>query len=87
MRLLVFFGSKYLCEALFSKLAYIKNKYRSKLTDVHTKQLLVVAVAETPGAILLLLLHYKAQFCILIYTFRLMMEIFNIETQKKPVTR
>ncbi|XP_076825048.1 general transcription factor II-I repeat domain-containing protein 2-like [Clavelina lepadiformis] len=37
------FGSTYVCEALFSKMIRIKNKYRSRLTDDHLKQLLHTA--------------------------------------------
>ena len=46
MGLLNLFGSSYLCESLFSKLAFIKNKYRSQITDERIKQLLMVASAE-----------------------------------------
>jgi hypothetical protein len=46
MGLLVMFGSSYACESLFSKLAFIKNKYRSQITDEHIKQLLVLASSE-----------------------------------------
>ncbi|XP_076820935.1 general transcription factor II-I repeat domain-containing protein 2-like [Clavelina lepadiformis] len=37
------FGSTYVCEALFSKMIRIKNKYRNRLTDDHLKQLLHTA--------------------------------------------
>ena len=37
------FGSSYVCEALFSKMVRIKNRYRNRLTDDHLKQLLRTA--------------------------------------------
>lgn len=36
------FGSTYLCEQTFSKMNYIKSKYRSRLTDENLKCILKV---------------------------------------------
>ena len=35
-----------MCESLFSKLTFIKNSYRSTLTNEHTKHLLQLAVSK-----------------------------------------
>ncbi|XP_067932979.1 general transcription factor II-I repeat domain-containing protein 2B-like [Watersipora subatra] len=41
-----FFGTTYLCESMFSKLTFIKSRYRSVLTEEHTQKLLSVAVTK-----------------------------------------
>ncbi|XP_022181893.1 general transcription factor II-I repeat domain-containing protein 2B-like [Myzus persicae] len=46
--ILTFFGSTYLCEAAFSKLTFIKNKYRNRLSDVHLDDLLRLSTSNTP---------------------------------------
>jgi hypothetical protein len=43
MKIESFFGSTYLCETLFSSMAVIKNKYRSRLTDDNLDNCLRVA--------------------------------------------
>jgi len=35
IKLATMFGSSYIQETLFSKITYLKNKYRSRLTDFH----------------------------------------------------
>ncbi|GFQ66639.1 general transcription factor II-I repeat domain-containing protein 2 [Trichonephila clavata] len=40
------FGTTYLCEKTFSKMKYIKNVYRSKLTDEHLKSLLILGTSK-----------------------------------------
>ncbi|GFQ74060.1 general transcription factor II-I repeat domain-containing protein 2B [Trichonephila clavata] len=40
------FGTTYLCEKTFSKMKYIKNVYRSKLTDEHLKSLLIIGTSK-----------------------------------------
>jgi len=37
------FGSTYICEALFSKINFLKNKYRTELTDSHLEDTLRVS--------------------------------------------
>ena len=46
IKLMTLFGSTYMCESLFSKLTFIKNIYRSTLTNEHTKHLLQLAVSK-----------------------------------------
>ncbi|MBN3322180.1 GTD2A protein, partial [Atractosteus spatula] len=36
------FASTYLCEQTFSKMKYVKPKYRTSLTDEHLKQILIL---------------------------------------------
>lgn len=40
------FGSTYRCELAFSSLTFIKNKYRNKLSDVHTSELLKASITD-----------------------------------------
>ena len=42
------FGSTYLCEQLFSRMKYIKNRYRTSLLDVHLSDLLRVSTSQFP---------------------------------------
>lgn len=46
--LLTFFGSTYLCESSFSKMKYIKNLYRNKLTDSHLDDVIRLACSDKP---------------------------------------
>ena len=34
------FGSTYICEQVFSRMKYVKSKYRTRLTDLHLKSVL-----------------------------------------------
>lgn len=45
--ILTFFESTYLCEATFSKLSFIKNKFRNRLTDEHLDDLLRLSKTKT----------------------------------------
>ena len=40
------FGSTYRCEKLFSTMKYAKNKYRSRLTDDHLYDILIITDSE-----------------------------------------
>ncbi|PNF43698.1 hypothetical protein B7P43_G14619 [Cryptotermes secundus] len=40
------FGTTYMCEQTFSKMKYIKSKYRANLSDEHLKSLLVISVSK-----------------------------------------
>ena len=40
------FGSTYVCEKLFSKMKYTKNKHRARLTDEHLNDCLLLASSE-----------------------------------------
>ncbi|GFQ71051.1 proteinral transcription factor ii-i repeat domain-containing protein 2a [Trichonephila clavata] len=40
------FGTTNFCEKTFSKMKYIKNVYRSKLTDEHLKSLLIIGTSK-----------------------------------------
>ena len=42
-RIASLFGSTYTCEAFFSKMKYIKNKYRTNLTDNHNQDVLRIS--------------------------------------------
>ncbi|XP_009861644.2 general transcription factor II-I repeat domain-containing protein 2B-like [Ciona intestinalis] len=46
MKLLVLFGSTYICEQTFSTMNINKTKLRSNLTDVHVQSLLRVATSD-----------------------------------------
>ena len=46
-KILSLFGSTYLCEATFSKMKFIKNKNRTRISNVHLEQLLRLAVTTT----------------------------------------
>lgn len=44
------FGSTYVCEKIFSNLNYIKNKYRTSLTEQHISDLLLLSTSDlTPN--------------------------------------
>lgn len=40
------FGSTYICEQTFSKMNFVKSKYRSKLSDEHLKSILVIGTSK-----------------------------------------
>lgn len=40
------FGSTYLCEQTFSKMKYIKSKYRTALSDKHLKSILLIGTSK-----------------------------------------
>eukprot|EP00102_Acyrthosiphon_pisum_P016426 XP_008187389.1 PREDICTED: general transcription factor II-I repeat domain-containing protein 2B-like [Acyrthosiphon pisum] len=42
INLATMFGSTYICEASFSKINFLKNKYRTKLTDSHLEDTLSI---------------------------------------------
>jgi len=44
LRLLAMFGSTYHCESSFSTLNYIKNKYRSRLTNANVQNMMRLAL-------------------------------------------
>jgi len=46
MKMIVCFGSTYICEFTFSKMSYIKNKYRNTLTDDHLQDILRLSSTE-----------------------------------------
>ena len=46
VRILSMFGSTYVCESGFSRMNFIKNKYRSALTDAHLLQLMRIAMTD-----------------------------------------
>ncbi|CAI6361968.1 unnamed protein product [Macrosiphum euphorbiae] len=43
INLATMFGSTYICEASFSKINFLKNKYRTKLTDSHLEDTLRIS--------------------------------------------
>lgn len=50
LKLLTLFGSTYICEAAFSKMKFIKNKFRSRLTTEHLQDLMSIACTNfTPN--------------------------------------
>lgn len=46
--ILVLFGSTYVCEAAFSKMKYLKSKYRSRLTDCNLESCLRLMLSTLP---------------------------------------
>ncbi|XP_067939640.1 general transcription factor II-I repeat domain-containing protein 2-like [Watersipora subatra] len=46
MKFLSMFGSTYLCESLFSRMTYVKNKYQTRLTDSHLCDILRTSVTN-----------------------------------------
>ena len=46
LKILSMFGSKYVCESVFSTLKHVKSKHPSLLIDTHVKELLRVATRE-----------------------------------------
>ena len=45
-RLISIYGSTYRCEQLFSRMAFVKNKYRSRLTDDHLADILHISASQ-----------------------------------------
>lgn len=43
IQLAIMFGSTYICETLFFKMAFLMNKYRSRLTDLHIENILRIS--------------------------------------------
>ncbi|CAI6359076.1 unnamed protein product [Macrosiphum euphorbiae] len=43
LKLVCRFGSTYICEKSFSRMTFIKNKYRTKLTNSHLKNLMLLS--------------------------------------------
>ncbi|KAL4082394.1 hypothetical protein QTP88_029992 [Uroleucon formosanum] len=50
-KILCFFASTYVCESTFSKLKFIKNKYRSRLTNENVENILRISVSSQPANI------------------------------------
>ena len=50
-RMICMFGSTYRCEQCFSKLKFIKNKFRTSLTDEHMLDCLRTATCNVDGLI------------------------------------
>lgn len=46
LNLITMFGSTYICESSFSKMNFLKNKYRSRLTDSHLEDSLRIACSQ-----------------------------------------
>lgn len=46
LKLLTLFGSTYVCEAAFSKMNFIKNKFRNRLADEHLQELMRIACSS-----------------------------------------
>ena len=46
LRITSFFGSTWLCESTFSSMKYLKNKYRSRITDSNLDSSLRAAVSN-----------------------------------------
>ena len=40
------FGTTYMCEQTFSRMKYLKSKYRANLSDDHLQSLLVIGVTD-----------------------------------------
>lgn len=41
-----FFGSTFKCEETFSKLKFVKSKYKSSLSDEHLKYILMIGTTK-----------------------------------------
>lgn len=50
-KILCIFASTYVCESTFSKLKFIKNKYRSRLTSENVENILRISVSSQPANI------------------------------------
>jgi len=50
-KILCVFASTYVCESTFSKLKFIKNKYRSRLTSENVENILRISVSSQPANI------------------------------------
>ena len=45
-RYISMFGSKYRCEQVFSRMGYVKNKFRTRLTDLHRADILHISTSD-----------------------------------------
>ncbi|GAB1869456.1 General transcription factor II-I repeat domain-containing protein 2A [Camponotus japonicus] len=59
---LTMFGSTYVCEATFSKMNYVKNKFRSRLTDRHLEDCLIAATTSYNPEFTKIIKDSKSQF-------------------------
>ena len=50
-KIMCVFASTYVCESTFSKLKFIKNKYRSRLTSENVENILRISVSSQPANI------------------------------------
>lgn len=55
------FGSTYVCEKVFSSLTYVKNKYRTSLTEQHISDLLLLSTSDLKPNIKKLLQQKQCQ--------------------------
>jgi len=46
VKMCTMFGSTYVCESAFSKMNYIKNKFRSRLTSEHLQMMMKIATTN-----------------------------------------
>ncbi|KAJ8718896.1 hypothetical protein PYW07_016452 [Mythimna separata] len=63
MKLLTLFGSTYICEAAFSKMIFIKNKFRSQLTNEHLQDLMTIACTNYTPNFRQIVHNRKNHFC------------------------
>ncbi|KAI6655798.1 General transcription factor II-I repeat domain-containing protein 2-like [Oopsacas minuta] len=61
-RIASLFGSTYTCEAFFSKMKYIKNKYRTNLTDDHLQDVLRISSTDMKPNIDSILIQQQKQY-------------------------
>ncbi|KAI6661857.1 General transcription factor II-I repeat domain-containing protein 2-like [Oopsacas minuta] len=61
-RIASLFGSTYTCEAFFSKMKYIKNKYRTNLTDDHLQDVLRISSTDMKPNIDGILIQQQKQY-------------------------
>uniref|UniRef100_A0A8D8VSJ7 EPM2A-interacting protein 1 n=1 Tax=Cacopsylla melanoneura TaxID=428564 RepID=A0A8D8VSJ7_9HEMI len=61
------FSSTYLCESSFSHMKFIKNKYRSRMTDAHLQNCIRMAVTNYPPNIEIIFSHIGQQGCKILY--------------------
>lgn len=59
---LTMFGSTYVCEAAFSKMNYVKNKFQSRLTDRHLEDCLIAATTSYNPEFTKIIKDSKSQF-------------------------
>ena len=60
-RILVMFGSTYICESAFSNMKFIKNPHRSRLTDEHMDAILRIALSSFDPRFSLLVSNLQSQ--------------------------
>ncbi|KAI6653051.1 general transcription factor II-I repeat domain-containing protein 2B-like [Oopsacas minuta] len=61
-RIASLFGSTYTCEVFFSKMKYIKNKYRTNLTDDHLQDVLRISSTDMKPNIDGILIQQQKQY-------------------------